>query len=102
MDDRDRGTLTGILEQIQNSFHRMFFYNQIDDQNQSKEEPLQLNIELFKCSILYVIRILCNSEYGEKKWNTQPVPQAPPENVKGNSPTLFSEQFSILFILKSF
>ena len=96
MDDRDRGTLTGILEQIQNSFHRMFFDNQIDDQNQSKEEPLQLNIELLKCSIL------CNSEFGEKKWNTQPVPQAPPENVKGNSPTGLSEQFSILFILKSF
>ena len=101
MDDRDRGTLTGILEQIQNSFHRMFFDNQIDDQNQSKEEPLQLNIELFKCSILYC-SILCNSEYGEKKWNTQPVPQAPPQNVKGNSPTGLSEQFSILFILKYF
>jgi len=32
----------------------MFFGIQMDDQNQSKEEPLQLNIELFECSILFV------------------------------------------------
>lgn len=77
----------------------MFCDNQIDDQNQSKEEPLQLNIELFKCSINVHVT---NTVYVEKKWNTKPVPQDPPQNVKGNSPTGFSEQFSILFILKYF
>ena len=73
----------------------------MDDLNQSKEVLFLVNTELFR-----VLQWKFHPEFSKTAYtvrlNPQPVPQDPRSNVKGNSPTGFSEQLSILFISKDF
>ena len=73
----------------------------MDDLNQSKEVLFLVNTELFR-----VLQWKFHPEFSKTAYtvrlNPQPVPQDPRSNVKGNSPTGFSEQLSILFISNDF